>query len=209
MPNNKNSSDFVSSTIHEIKKTFRHEPHSLSLIRATLLEDKNTESGLVDLLEKHHDYIKESIVILMDKEAKEIEKQTHLERFLHLLNMHGKAEEETLYQGMIKNSEKEARLEGIGGKAEHDHAFEISKELQALNFNIKWTEEIEAKAKVLAGLVNNHIKEEESIMFPIVKKDINEQVLKTLCTEYLSKCSTYINESLGAPRLSETNVVYH
>lgn len=207
MPDNKTThgnKDFVSSAIHDIKKTFRHEPHSLSTIRASLLEDKNTEVGFIDLLEKHHDFLKESINILTDKVANSIEKQTHLDRFLHLLNMHGKAEEETLYMGLIKNTEREARLEGIAGKAEHDHAFLISKDLQQLNYNIKWTEEIEAKAKVLATLVNTHIKEEESVMFSVAKKDLSENELKTLRDSYLSKCSTYMNESLNSPRMSES-----
>lgn len=206
MQDNKNP---VTNVIHDIKKTFRHEPHSLSSIRASLEDDKKTGVSLIELLEKHHDYLKESIVVLADRVATADEKQTHLDRFLHLLNMHGKAEEESLYEGLIRNSAKEARLEGLAGRGEHDHAFLISKELQGLNFNIKWTEEIEAKAKIMAGLVANHIKEEESVMFHIAKKDLSEVEMKKLTELYLAKCMTYINEALSAPRKSESNVTYH
>ena len=206
MNDNKNK---ISTDVHGLKKTFRHEPHSLSKIRASLESDKNIGMNFTDLLEKHHDYLKESIVILTDNLASPGEKQTNLDRFLRLLNMHGKAEEETLYEVLTRNSIKEARLEGLCGKEEHDHVFEISEELQSLNYKGNWTDEIEAKAKVLANLFANHIKEEEGVMFHVAKKDISEQEMTKLTELYLSKCETYINEALNAPRKSDSSVVYH
>lgn len=199
----------VANTIHDIKKTFRHEPHTLSAIRATLESDQKAGKNLIDLMEKHHDYLQESIIILTDKLTTQTEKQSHLDRFLHLFNMHGKAEEETLYEGLMRNDVKEARVEGLSGKTEHDHVFQISKELQSMNFNVKWTEEIEAKSKVIASLVGNHIKEEESVMFHIAKKDLSELEMKKLSDLYLTKCMTYINESLNAPRSADLGGTLH
>ena len=199
----------IANEVHGLKKTFRHEPHSLSKIRASLESDKSTVVDFIDLLEKHHDYIKESIVVLTDNLASLPEKQTNLDRFLHLLNMHGKAEEEILYEVLEKNKSKEARLEGFSGKEEHDHMFLISKELQSLNYKAHWTDEIEAKAKVIASLCSNHIKEEEGVMFHVAKKNISEQEIKKMSELYLSKCTVYLNEMLDAPRKSESSVVYH
>jgi len=199
----------IANEVHGLKKTFRHEPHSLSKIRASLESDKSTTSNFIELLEKHHDYMKESIVILTDNLASLTEKQTNLDRFLHLLNMHGKAEEETLYEVLISNKSKESRLEGFCGKEEHDHVFLISKELQSLNYKAHWTDEIEAKAKVIASLCANHIKEEEGVMYHVAKKNISDQEMQKLSELYLSKCAVYINEMLDAPRKFESSVVYH
>jgi hemerythrin-like domain-containing protein len=199
----------IANEVHGLKKSFRHEPHSLSKVRASLEIDKGAEVNFVELLEKHHDYIKESIVILTDNLATLPEKQSNLDRFLHLLNMHAKAEEETLYEVLVRNNSKETRLVGISGKEEHDHAFQISKELQSLNYKVHWTDEIEAKAKVIATFLSNHIKEEEAVMFHLAKKNISEQEMKKLSELYLVKCSTYINEILDAPRKSESGVLYH
>ena len=199
----------IANEVHGLKKTFRHEPHSLSKIRASLESDKSTTINFIELLEKHHDYMQESIVILTDNLASLPEKQTNLDRFLHLLNMHGKAEEETLYEVLIRNQNKESRLEGFCGKEEHDHVFQISKELQALNYKAHWSDEIEAKAKVIASFCSNHIKEEEGEMYHVAKKNISDQEMKKMTELYLSKCTIYINEMLDAPRKSESSVVYH
>ena len=46
-------------------------------------------------------------------------------------------------------------------------------------------------------------------MFHVAKKDISEQEMTKLTELYLSKCETYINEALNAPRKSDSSVVYH
>jgi hypothetical protein len=180
---------------------FRDRPYSLIEIRQTL-DDISEKTSLLDLIERHHDYLEESIPVLTDKMAPIDEKQKHLTRFLHLLNMHTKAEEETVYQGLLASTERSAHLEGIACQNEHDLAAMLAEEVDALNFESNWSEEADAKARVLASLVENHIIDEERSLFSEVRRDIPAQILKKLRFEYIEKCKHYLDVELSEARRS-------
>jgi hemerythrin-like domain-containing protein len=178
-----------------IQNLMGSQPHSLETIRDSLGKAFDNDTDFIALLKEHHDYLEESISVLMDNDATDADKQSHLIRFFRLLEMHGKSEQETLYISLKKNKEKEARLEGFGGQDEHDVAFQLEEELLAMGYLNDWNEEIAAKGKVVAGLVQKHIKEEESEMFPIAQNDIDESELEMLRDQYVTKCKTYLDES--------------
>lgn len=164
------------------------EPHTLEQVRASIDADTKREAGFIAVLKEHHYYLEESISILIDPTVSIPEKRSHLERFLNLLEMHAKAEAETLYVHLQQNVEEEARLEGLAGEDEHDIAFQMIDELVAMNYKTQWNDEIAAKAKVLAAFIKNHIKEEESVMFSVAKKNLNEGEMEQMRIEYLEKC---------------------
>ena len=149
--------------------------------------------------------------VLMDKDAAPRNKQRHLSRFLDLLDMHGRAEEETLYRCLMRNPSKEARLEGLGGQDEHDIAYQLGQELRQLNFEFAWSESIDAKAKVVASLMANHIKEEERKMFSIAQNDIETDELRALTDEYIEKCKYYLDVAMNTPKNSflDTSTISH
>ncbi len=196
MQNDNVSITGIKGMLHNFKASFEGHPISLQEIRNTLNEVETTEIDFIDLLEKHHDYLEESISVLTDKEASSSEKQAHLNRFIQLLKMHGRAEEETLYKSLKYATEKEARLEGFAGQDEHDVAFQMAQELEEMNFETAWSEEIDAKAKVLASLVQNHIKEEETEMFTIAENAIEPIKMRVVSETYLEKCKAYLDEGL-------------
>ena len=196
MQNDNISISGIKGMLHNFKTTFQGDLLSMQEIRQTISEDQKTKSDFIGLLEKHHDFLEESIAVLTDKEASSAEKQVHLTRFIHLLFMHGKAEEETLYQSLKHAEEKEARLEGIAGQDEHDVAFQMAKELKAMDFEVSWSEEIDAKAKVLASLVQNHINEEETEMFTIAENAIAPIKMDVISGFYLEKCKVYLDEEI-------------
>jgi hemerythrin-like domain-containing protein len=168
------------------------EPHTLDQVRASIDTDTKKETGIIAILKEHHYFLEESINVLMDPTATIPEKRSHLMRFLNLFEMHGKAEEETLYVHLQQNVEEEARLEGLAGQDEHEIAFQMRDQLLAMNYKTQWNDEIAAKAKVLAALIKNHIKEEESVMFSIAKKNLNEAEMEHMRIEYLEKCRSYL-----------------
>lgn len=178
-----------------VKDIFSTEPHTFEDIKESLDLASADRTGFIDLLKKHHDFLKESIKILMDPNRSEEDKRLNLTRFYRLVEMHGKAEQETLYVHLKKNSLKLARLEGLGGQDEHDIAFQLEDELKEMGYPLKWTEEIEAKAIRAAGLVKNHIKEEESTMFSIAKKCISDSDFEGMRVDYIQKCRTYLLSS--------------
>lgn len=168
------------------------EPHTLAQVHSSLNEDKEQEKGLIAILKEHHYFLEESIDVITEPTASIPEKRSHLTRFLNLLEMHGKAEQETLYNLLQQNVEEQTRLESLAGQDEHELAFQIRDELMAMNYKTQWNDEIAAKAKVIATLVKNHIKEEESVLFPIAKKDVSETEMEQLRNEYLNKCRAYL-----------------
>jgi hemerythrin-like domain-containing protein len=185
---------FIKDTMNQIKKTIHGDPTSIEEIQESLRLSRDADIDFVEVLEKHHEFLEESISVLTDNDAEIPDKQFHLERFLRLLRMHGVAEQETLYVALKDNAVKEARLEGFGGQDEHEVAFQMSDELFAMKFQDAWTVEIEAKAKVVANLVKNHIQEEESQMFSIAKEDIPEAKLQDLTGVYIDKCVALLAE---------------
>jgi hemerythrin-like domain-containing protein len=150
------------------------------------------------LLEKHHEFLKESIPVLLDKVAPTDEKQHHLTRFLHLWNMHSKAEEETLYPALLNAPEREAHIEGLVCLDEHKIAKNFADELQNSDYESYWSEEVDAKAKVLANTVQNHIREEERHQFSVAKRDIHPDILIELSSEYLERCKHYLDLEIVA-----------
>lgn len=173
-----------------------HEALPLEDVRVSLGEAIIDEMELIPVMEKHHDYIEESITVLLSKEATDAEKQDHLFRFFRLLEMHGKAEEEVLYPALRDNADKEARLAGFAAQDEHDVAFRMERELLEMGFRDSWNDEIAAKAKVVAGLVKNHIHEEETEIFPLAEKILTLPELKRMSETYLVKCKIYLEDSL-------------
>ncbi len=172
--------NYFANLLHDIKVSMRGEPHSLAEIVISMEEAKRDLDDFLDLLAEHHAYLRESIIVLLDKEGEHSEKQFHLDRFLTLLEMHGHAEEATLYNCLIRNRSKDARLEGLSGRDEHLLAYQLADELRRAGFENNWSDDVNAKAKVLATLVLNHIKEEEDEMFPTAKREIPSNELKCL-----------------------------
>jgi hypothetical protein len=174
------------------KEIVRFEPHSIDEIRVSLDKNLADHKQFIPLLKEHHDYLQESISVLIGVDTTDFQKQEHLERFFRLLEMHGKAEQEVLYNHLKANDSREARLEGFGGQDEHDLAFQLEEELLKTDYKNKWNEEIEAKAKVLAVLVKNHLKEEEDTMFTIATSHMTVEELEDMRDSYIQKCVGYL-----------------
>lgn len=193
-----------------LKEIVRTEPHTLDEIRASLDKDMANHKQLVPLLKEHHNYLEESISYLLGDDSTDFQKQEHLERFFRLLEMHGKAEQETLYRHLKENSEKEARIEAFSGENEHEIAFQLEEELTGMGYKTEWTEVIEAKAKVVATLVKNHIKEEEHTMFTIAESHMTEEELELLRDAYVQKCIGYlVSERAGGVYTGEWTLGKH
>jgi hemerythrin-like domain-containing protein len=176
---------------------FRSDAYSIGEIREMLDDSGSKPISIISMITEHHDFLEESIPVLTDKMAPFDEKQRHLTRFLHLLNMHARSEEETLYQALANSDFKDAHLESYAGIEEHELAFQIADELAELSYETIWSEVADAKARVLASLVQNHIDEEESSMFVIAKRDLSHELLLQLGSEYREKCKRYLDAEIS------------
>lgn len=178
------------------KSIVPHEALSLEGVRTGLDEALIDQMEFIPLMEKHHDNLEESIEVLISKDATDIEKQDHLYRFFRLMEMHARAEEEVLYTALRNKSDKQARLAGFAAQNEHDLAFRVERELLEMGYRNIWNDEIAAKAKVVACLIKNHIKEEEDAIFPLAEKIISRTELESMSETYIVKCKIYLAESI-------------
>ncbi len=187
------STSFVTSMIHEIKASLRGEPHTFTEIRRMMEDARNNETPLIEIMVQHHRFLNESIVVLLDQESSRNEKQMHLARFLRLLEMHGHAEEETLYRSLRLHTSHDVVREGLAGKDEHEIAFQLAADLRSLDFQSNWSDDADAKTKVLADLVHHHLKEEEKVMFPLAKRSLLPGEFLVLTGDYLDLCEFYLD----------------
>ena len=174
------------------KEMIRTQPHTLDEVKASLYQDLANHKQIVPILKEHHDYLEESISYLLDNDSTDFQKQEHLERFFRLLEMHAKAEEETLYKHLKLTPSIEGRIEGLSGKLEHDIVFNLQSELDRMNYKNEWTEEIDAKSRVAAIQIKNHINEEEDTMFSIAESQMTQEELELIRDEYIQKCIAYL-----------------
>ena len=173
------------------KEMLRTQPHTLDEVRASLYKDLADHKQLVPILKEHHGYIRESISYLLDNDSTDFQKQEHLERFFRLIEMHAKAEEETLYKHLKETSSIVGRIEGLSGKTEHDIVFHLEVQLNTMNYKNEWSEDIDAKSRVVAIQIKNHINEEEDTMFSIAESHMTQEELEDIRDEYIQKCINY------------------
>ncbi|MBC7712266.1 MAG: hemerythrin domain-containing protein [Rhizobacter sp.] len=169
-----------------------YETETLRLLRQSL-DEEDDETSIISVLEHHHKYLREYMSILTGPEISPEHKQATLYLFFPIFNMHAKAEQDTLYRLLQGASNHEVRLEGLRGLDEHEIAFEIIRELQEMGAETSWSDEIDAKIHVLAGLIKGHIKEEENAMYPLVERHFSESKLMDLTDNYLEKCKIYLD----------------
>lgn len=136
---------------------------------------------IIQMILDDHKPLKRCIEILKNSQLSLSSRRAAFNEFAPLLTIHVKAEEAVLYT--FEKTEVEMREEAFEGSVEHALAEQMMEEVkQSVDKDI-WS----AKAKVLAELVEHHIEEEETEMFPELKKEANANDLIRLGEEYQSK----------------------
>lgn len=174
-------------------------------LQESLEKASNHAPSLLPTLENHHHYLRDALAPLLDPTPSSDVKIAALRRLLTILPMHAKAEEETLYAKLLGDESRVARLAAMSGQGEHDIAGYLGDELEGLRYEENWSEEIEAKAKVLAGTVRAHLDEEVSVLFPFVKHHYRSEELHALGEAYVEKCRNFLEEKLSPLSSSTPN----
>jgi hypothetical protein len=168
-------------------------------LKNSFQRDILNKTSLADLIVRHHNYLQDCIAVLTDSESSADNKQKYLYQFLHILHMHSKAEEETLYLSFTDSDLRLARLEATVGQDEHNIIYQLASELKDMNFQLAWSEEVEAKAKVLATIVETHLQEEETEMLPLINECMDELEQVEIANDYLNKCEEYLHYEMLTP----------
>lgn len=141
---------------------------------------------VVTMILRDHKPIKELLTILKDGEAPISEKRTAFKEFEPLLSSHAKAEEKSLYN-FLKES-NETRVEALEGDSEHEIADRLIMELSEISEDDDlWM----AKVKVLAEVVDHHIKEEEKEVLKETIKDLSASDRSEIGLEYTRLLGKY------------------
>jgi hemerythrin superfamily protein len=163
--------------------TYRPQDESMqiaSLDQAQTLID--AEVDVVSIIRNQHALLMQSVRVLADKSLREKEKQKAAFDLVALWTAHAKAEENTVYDEM--RSHKESGTLPDEGTEEHAIIELLVEEIEALNFRLNWSAQIEEKAKALAEVIENHIKDEEEVFLPLVKDTLPRDELVLLGREF-------------------------
>ena len=150
-------------------------------------QKSGSESGdIASLILKDHKPIKELILILKDPDVSISEKQTAYAEFEPTLSCHARAEEESLY--VYLKQEDDLRIEGLEGDTEHAIADQLMNEInESEGDDDTWM----AKVKVLAEIVDHHVKEEEKDVLKEVRKDFSSEERKEIGKVYSRLLNQY------------------
>lgn len=160
---------------------------------------KNPQSSnIISLIKDHHFILKDAIKVLKDYRGTPLSKRKKLTQFLEAFKMHAISEEETLYERM--RTLPKMRILSLEAAQEHKIAESLAEELEGLRYQDQWNDEISAKAKVLASLVEHHLLEEEKEILPLIKLQLSRAELLDLGREYLARCNEHIENNLAKHR---------
>lgn len=148
---------------------------------STLRAGDGKHYDIIQMILDDHKPLKRCIEILKNSQLSLSSRRAAFSEFAPLLTIHAKAEEAILYT--FEKTEIDMREEGFEGDVEHALADQMVEEIkQSVDKDI-WP----AKAKVLAELVEHHIKEEETEIFAELKKEANVSDLIRLGEAYQAK----------------------
>lgn len=145
---------------------------------------------IASLILRDHKPIKELISILKDTEVSIAKKRPAFAEFERTLSCHAKAEEESLYIQLKQVDD--LRIEGLEGDTEHAIADQLMKEVnESKGDDDTWM----AKVKVLAELVDHHVKEEEKEVLKAVRKSFSADKRIEIGEVYSRMLNKYRNEN--------------
>lgn len=173
-----------------------------------LLVQKNNKSSvkskdnhlgdITSLILRDHVPIKKHILVLKDSEIGIIQKKLAYAEFERVLSNHAKAEQESLYIHM--KNEDDLCIEGLEGDTEHALADQLMKEIDSIkNDDNLWM----AKVKVLAELVDHHVKEEEKEVLKHVQKKFDVNTRIEIGTEYSNLLGQFRDEKFQTTKYTE------
>ncbi len=147
---------------------------------------KYIENDIIELILQDHRSLKH-LIRLLKNNRKDLEKRIEaLEKFTPLLLSHARAEEGTVYRAIKKH--KDFAEESFEGEIEHGLADLMLEMTQNTDNKQRWS----ARAKVLAEIVEHHLKVEETTMLVHFKNLFPVETRQNLGFKYLSLKQSFL-----------------
>ena len=136
----------------------------------------------IDLLKADHERVKTLLTQLSESTERGVKKRTELLAKLEMeITLHTQLEEETLYPAFRKAGGKEQDI--MYHEAKEEHRTVDSLVLPDLKKTDPSSTEFSGRVKVVKELLEHHIEEEETEMFPQAKKLLGKTLLEELGAE--------------------------
>lgn len=133
----------------------------------------------IDLLKADHERVKALLTQLSESTDRAVKKRTELVAKLEMeISLHTRLEEEILYPAFKEAGAKEE--DEMYYEAKEEHRTVDSLVLPDLKMTDPTTPEFAGRAKVVKELLEHHIEEEETEMFPKAKKLLGKAALEEL-----------------------------
>ncbi len=140
--------------------------------------------NIIDILLIDHAYLKECIAVLTNDYANKNEKIFYARTFLDTLKKHSVSEEKTVYESLSEMDEMRKLI--LEGEAEHGMAKFKYETLIPRLAKMKVLDDVtEAEIKVLAELIEHHIDEEETELFPKMRYNLDPGILNEIGFQFM------------------------
>ena len=157
---------------------------------------------VIDLILIDHRFIKECVETLSNEKADKSIKLAMAKDFLEAVAHHSSAEKNIVYDRL--EADEEFHFNILEAQIEHGIVDEKVKLLKPKVVHSKTLkDELEAELKVLAELVKNHIKEEESELLPKMREQIDEETLKIMGDAFMKARKMTSKDLRDYPQLQD------
>lgn len=162
--------------------TYRPQDESGDVDYVAPLFTSTPADNVVNVIIQQHHEMREFIHNIKTVETSSGEKQRSLLELVALWMAHSQAEENTLYDEVSFSSEIKPHLD----EAIEEHAIAqiLIEELEALNFRLSWNTLIQAKAKALAEVIEQHLKNDEATYLKLILELLPQEDLQLLGREF-------------------------
>ena len=151
----------------------------------------------IDLLKADHERVKAILTQLSDSTERAVKKRVELINKLEMeITIHTRLEEEVLYPAYKKTGGKEEEVMYYEAKEEHRTVDSLV--LPDLKVTDPSTPEFAGRVKVVKELLEHHIEEEETEMFPQAKKLLGKAALEELGQQMEALKAHYKKEMTAA-----------
>ncbi|WP_411566670.1 hemerythrin domain-containing protein [Pseudomonas orientalis] len=152
----------------------------------------------IDLLKADHERVKTLLTQLSESTERGVKKRTDLLAKLEMeITLHTKLEEEILYPAFRKAGGKEQDI--MYHEAKEEHRTVDSLVLPDLKNTDPASTEFSGRVKVVKELLEHHIEEEETEMFPQAKKLLGKAMLDDLGAEMEAMKGAYKKAMTSKP----------
>ncbi len=140
--------------------------------------------NIIDILLIDHAYLKECIAVLTNDYAHKNEKIFFARTFLDTLKKHSDSEEKTVYESLSEMDGLRKHI--LEGEAEHGMArFKYETLIPRIEKMKTLDDSTEAEIKVLAELIEHHIDDEETELFPKMRKMLDSGILNEIGFQFI------------------------